>query len=86
MSGCGHEWRKVHEEFLLGGHTHAGWRCRKCEKFVSASEVTPAGIGGTVLNEHELVGPHGGCGNCADGSVYRKQILHEDGRLEVVRP
>lgn len=81
-----HKWAQLYEEFLLGGSTPVGWVCLDCNEQVDSHSVSPAGIGGETTKAHVLVGPSGGCGNCQDGSVYKKQIIHEDGRLEVVRP
>lgn len=80
-----HRWAQLHEEFLLGGSTPVGWICLDCDKQLSNSDLSPSGIGGKTTKTHILVGPHGGHGNCQDGSVYKKQIIYDDGRLEVVR-
>ena len=81
-----HRWRQLHEEFLLGGSFPVGWECVGCSKFVSNNSLTPAGLSGTVLEgAMRLVGPHGGCGTTGDGSQYKEQIVHEDGRLEITR-
>ena len=83
---CEHVWRDVHEAFLLGGSFSVGFRCTKCNQFVRRAELTPAGLPGVVDGSMELVGPHGGRGNCADGSQYTKQVKRSDGRLEIHRP
>ena len=49
-------------------------------------QLTPEGIGGTVLRKHKLVGPNGGYGTTSDGNGYKYQLYDEDtGKLEVVR-
>lgn len=83
---CDHEWRQRHEEAIIGGHYPSGWECRKCHQYVPQERVTPEGLAGVVTKEHVLVGINGYCGNCSDGSVYKKQILHEDGTLTIERP
>lgn len=84
-SKCSHVWRRVHEQFLMGGSFPIGWECKNCGKFLALSEVTPAGIPGKVTKEHVLVGPHGGYGNTSDGSLYKRQIIDEDGNLTIER-
>ena len=86
MDACEHEWIKVHEQLIIGGSFPIGWQCSGCNKFVSISAITPAGLAGHTTGKHKLVGIHGGNGNCADGSIYKEQILHEDGRLEIIWP
>jgi hypothetical protein len=82
---CEHSWIQVNEEFLLGGYFPVGYRCEKCDEFVSQNKLTPAGLGGTITKKHELVGPHGGHGNRADGKLYKKQIYNsETGELTIV--
>ena len=85
FNSCPHSWMRVHEQALWGGSFPIGYECVGCGKFVDNTELTPAGIGGTLLNRHKLVGPHGGRGNTADGSIYKYQIIDEDGKLTVVR-
>ena len=83
---CEHRWMQVHEELLIGGHYLTGYECVDCGKYMDKSELTPVGIGGTILNKHKLVGPNGGHGNTSDGGVYKYQIYDEDtGKLKVVR-
>lgn len=85
MSECEHQWRQVMEEFLLGGYHPAFWECVKCDE--TASTIGPEGLPGERLKgAYRLVGPHGGCGNCADGSVYKEQILDGKGTLLIRRP
>lgn len=81
---CTHKWRKVHEETLLGGHSSVGWRCIECNEFVAIHALTPKGLSGIVTGEHELIGPHGCRGQTASGKPYSKQIIYEDGRLEII--
>ena len=83
---CNHLWDKIYEEGLIGGHFVIGWQCSRCDKWVDSNSLTPEGLPGQISNIHILVGPHSGCGNCSDGSVYKKQIIHPDGRLEIIRP
>lgn len=83
---CNHRWMKVYEESILGGSFSVGWECEYCHEYVDNSKVTPAGLGGTIGGKNKLRGPHGGRGNTADGRVYKYQIIHEDGTLEIVRP
>lgn len=87
MSEAGHvhRWAQFFEEFLLGGHYPIGWKCLDCGEWVSQDQMPPNGLLGTILKEKHLVGPHGGRGNCSDGSTYKEQIAHEDGRLEIIR-
>jgi len=81
-----HEWREVSEESIIGGNYPVAFECRICQKWVENSEVDPiARIGGRLIKEYVLVGINGGPGNCRDGSIYKRQILHEDGRLEIIR-
>jgi hypothetical protein len=84
---CEHRWRKVNEQFLLGGSFPIGYRCVDCRLFIPNSELSPLGTGGTLLNEEELIGPHGGNSNCSDGSVYKRQIINNDSKtLTIERP
>ena len=81
---CEHQWRQVYEEFLMGGMFPDGWECLRCGKFVSQNAVPPTGLGGVIVEGAKLVGPHGGQGNTSDGRRYKEQIVHPDGRLEVI--
>lgn len=81
---CNHRWRKQHEESILGGSFPIGYRCTLCNKFVRMDQLTPAGLGGIVTTEDELMGPHGVRSRTTSGQPYSKQIVHEDGRLEIV--
>jgi hypothetical protein len=84
---CEHKWRRIHEEFLLGGSFPVGYRCVECNQFVSDSQLTPLGMGGVLLDEDELVGPHGCCSSLSDGSVYRRQIYNKKtNTLTIERP
>ena len=78
-----HGFYKLYEEFLLGGQTLAGWECA-CGEFVSQTAMPPTGLDGDILDEQHLVGPHGGQGNCSDGSVYKRQV-YKDGKLTIER-
>ena len=81
-----HRWRQVHEEALLGGSYRIGWECVDCKAYVSNGDVTPAGLGGVVLEKAaRLVGPHGCRSQCTDGSTYKEQIVDEDGHLSIIR-
>jgi hypothetical protein len=71
---CDHVWRRVNEEFLLGGYFPVGWRCEICNRFVSINKMEP-GISGTISNKEELVGIHGDYINTASGKKCRKQII-----------
>jgi hypothetical protein len=82
---CDHSWDKIHEESIIGGHYPVAWECSKCKKWVEIGAVPVTGLGGHESGVNILVGPHGGYGNCSDGSVYKRQIAYPDGRLEVVR-
>jgi len=86
MMGCNHRWRQVFEETIFIGATAIGWECLECKIYVNQNNIPPTGLGGTVTKAQRLVGVHGGCGECSDGSVYQSQIYHEDGRLEIIRP
>ncbi len=79
---CNHKWRRVYEEFLLGGSFPVGWECILCDKYVDNNQITPAGLGGIVLeNSVKLVGPHGGYGTTSKGNCYKSQIIDGDGNL-----
>lgn len=81
---CDHKWRKVYEEFLLGGSFPVGWECTECMKFVSIGELTPEGLEGKVLkNSARLVAPHGGTSQTSNGKSYKEQIIDEDGNLTI---
>uniref|UniRef100_A0A6M3K1W8 Uncharacterized protein n=1 Tax=viral metagenome TaxID=1070528 RepID=A0A6M3K1W8_9ZZZZ len=87
MADCNHRWRKIYEEGLVGPPFPSGFECIDCDEYVAMSDLTPAGIGGTVLEKAcRLVGPHGGCGNCSDGTTYKEQIVDEQGNLIIIRP
>jgi hypothetical protein len=80
-----HRWRVVHEEFLMGGTFPVGWECVDCKKFVSEGELTPAGLGGVVLNNAaRLIAPHGGYSRTSDGKPYKEQIIDEHGKLTII--
>jgi hypothetical protein len=82
---CSHRWRRVYEEFLLGGSFPTGWECVDCGKSVDNDSITPAGLGGVVLDRAaRLVGPHGGYGQRSDGRRYKEQIVDENGVLTVI--
>ena len=86
MEECNHRWRKLYEHGIVGLPFLVAWECVDCGKSISMGELTPTGIGGTVLEKAcRLVGPHGGCGNCSDGSTYKEQIVDEGGNLTIVR-
>jgi hypothetical protein len=83
---CEHIWRRVYEEFLLGGTFPVGWECKRCGEFIEQGKVTPAGLSGQVLHqEGRLIGPHGARGQCADGSSYKEQIVDSEGTLHIIR-
>lgn len=77
-----HEWVEQHETTIIGTAYSIGWKCRVCDKIVSRSDITIAGLDGIDTGEHVLLGP----GTCADGSKYLRQIIHTDGTLEIIRP
>ena len=82
---CKHEWRKVYEEFLLGGAFPVGWECIHCKRFIPNSNLTPAGLSGRVLEKAmRLVGPHGGRGMTSTGKPYKEQIVDENGELTII--
>ena len=84
---CDHRWRKVYEQGIIGITIPSGWECVDCKEYVSMDKLTPAGLPGIILEKSaRLVGINGGCGNCSDGSVYKEQIVDEDGELTIVRP
>lgn len=85
MDTCAHQWQRVHEEFVLGGTVPIGYQCRVCNKFVNQSDVPITGLPGRDTGEQVLIGHHGTHGTCRDGSHYKKQIIHTDGTLEVIR-
>lgn len=83
---CTHNWRRLYEEFLLGGAFLVGWECTKCGEMVDNADVTPAGLPGSVSkNEMRLVGPHGGYGRDSKGRPYKEQIVTKSGKLIVKR-
>jgi hypothetical protein len=86
MKAHEHKWRRLHEEFLLGGSFPIGWECSICKKFVGNSEITPAGLDG-IVSEHgaRIVGPHGGRGRTSGGESYREQIVDDKGVLHVIK-
>ena len=84
MNGCNHEWRRVHEQSIIGGSFPIGWKCRKCGEYMDASALTPAGLPGTVVNEHELVGINGARVRNGSGGTCSRQIVHENGELEYI--
>ncbi len=77
-----HKWREVYKTTFLGPHYKIGYKCVECNKFVGTEELTPAGIGGTVLKGGELEGP----GECSDGTEFEKQIIDENNILTIIRP
>lgn len=83
MPGCSHRWVRHYEECLLGGCFPSGYKCKDCDEFVPQIAVGP-NMGGVVLDEQILFGPHGAYGRCADGSLYKQQIW-KDGKLEIIR-
>ncbi len=83
--GCSHKWAKVHEACLIGGAFPTGWQCQTCDEFVPIGKVPVTGLGGIDTGKHVLFGPHGGKGQASDGSLFKKQILHPDGKLEMIR-
>jgi hypothetical protein len=86
MMSCHHLWRRVYEEFLLGGSFPIGWECKKCGEFLPQHKVTPEGVpGGVEEGEAKLIAPHGGVGQCADGSPYKEQIVDAHGNLFIRR-
>jgi hypothetical protein len=79
-----HRWRKLHEQFLLGGSFPIGYECLDCGKFVGINDIPIHGIGGVDTKEQRVVGPHGAHVTKSDGSTCKEQILHADGTLEIV--
>jgi hypothetical protein len=82
---CNHRWRRVYEESIIGMLCTLGWDCLECKKYVDNKELTPAGLGGVVTKAKRLVGINGGEGNCSDGSVYKEQLIDEEGNLTIIR-
>lgn len=82
---CSHRWRRVCEEFLLGGFFPVGWECIDCKKFISSDEITPAGLGGEILKKAaRLIGPLGGRGRTSSGKSYKEQVIDENGKLIII--
>jgi hypothetical protein len=81
---CEHVWQHIYEEFLLGGSFPIGFRCKICKTFVSQNEIGPRGLGGTDSGERVLHGPHGCKSVTSTGKTYSEQIIHADGKLEVI--
>lgn len=87
IEACNHEWRTVYEASIIAGSMKVAYECRSCNRWVELTGIDPiTGIGGRIVQESVLVGINGGNGNCRDGSVYKRQIIHEDGTLEIIRP
>ncbi len=83
---CEHRWRRLQEEAVFGGSFPVGWECVSCGTFVGNQNLTPAGIGGIVLERAaRLMGPHGGHGRTSTGRLYKEQIIDETGKLTVVK-
>ena len=82
---CSHSWDHMFEAGIIGGQFPVGWKCSKCGKFVDVSDVGVAGLEGVDSGRKILVGPHGVWGNCSDGSIYKQQIIHANGWLEIIR-
>ncbi len=81
---CTHEWEQLHEQSLLGGSFPIGFRCVRCNEHVNQNELTPAGLPGTMLGQHRLIGVHGGRIERADGSTCREQVITRDGKLHIL--
>ena len=81
---CSHKWQRQYEEFLLGGMFPIGWKCVVCGEWKDQSEITPSGLQGEVLKSAKLIGPHGCVSSTSDGRLYKEQIIHEDGSLEII--
>jgi hypothetical protein len=77
---CEHEWRKVHEQAIFGGSFAVGWECRKCNKYIANSDLTPNGLPGKLLKQHRLVGAHGGGIATSSGKTCKSQIYDEETR------
>ena len=83
---CKHNWRRVYEQFLLGGAFPVGWECVDCGEYKGNEQMTPAGLGGRVIpNAARLMGPHGGRGETSTGETFKEQIIGEDGKLTIVK-
>ena len=83
---CNHQWRKVFEAGLFGGSFPIGYECVLCKEWVSMNALTPAGMGGTVLEKSaRLVGACGGQGETSSGERYREQIIDENGNLTITQ-
>jgi hypothetical protein len=80
---CEHSWDKIHEEGLFGGSFPVGYRCSRCNKYVGIHEVPITGMPGSASGIDILQGPHGGVGHTSDGKPYKRQIRHQDGRVEI---
>ena len=81
-----HRWRRLYEEFLLGGAFQVGYECIDCPEYVPNESLTPDGLPGTFLKKAmRLVGPHGGWGQTSEGMPYKEQIVDENGNLTIVR-
>jgi hypothetical protein len=74
---CEHVWRRVNEQSLFGGYFPVGWRCEKCDEYLSLSEMIP-GTRGTMSHKEELVGAHGGYIDSASGKTSRRQVINRD--------
>ena len=82
-----HKWRRVFEQCFIGPPFQTGWECTECREFHHIADMKPSGLPGITLEKaSRLVGPHGGHGNCKDGSVYKEQLVDEDGKLTIIRP
>jgi hypothetical protein len=74
---CDHLWRRMYEQSIIGGYFSIGWKREACGMYVSNSEVTPAGLGGTVGPRHEIMGIHGCAIDTESGKKCRRQIYDE---------
>lgn len=82
---CNHRWRRVFEESLIGGAFSVGWECTTCGDYVANSDITPAGLGGIVLEKAaRLHGPLGARSITSAGKPYKEQIIDEDGNLIIM--
>jgi len=81
---CKHKWQQIFEESLLGGSFPTGWQCKDCGTYISQDRIGPNGLDGVDSGEKVLHGPHGVRSRTSGGKTYSKQILHRDGRLEIV--